>query len=149
MNTGTFRQASADDWSQIAQLLRDNNLPLDGADRHLASFLLAYDGSILAGCAALERYGEVALLRSVATDKGFRGKGLGQTLVRQVLETARSEGIQTVVLLTTTAAEFFPRFGFDVIQRDEAPEAVKVSAEFRGACPDTAITMRLKLARTA
>jgi amino-acid N-acetyltransferase len=145
MNTLTFQTASKSDWSQMAHLLRDNDLPLDGADMHISAFLLAYDGQNLAGCAALERYGDSALLRSVATDKRFRGRGLGQTLVWRVLEMARSQGIQTVVLLTTTADKFFARFGFSVISRDEVPEAVKVSAEFQGACPDSAITMQLRL----
>lgn len=145
MNTLTFQTASANDWQQIAQLLHDNGLPLDGADAHIDGFLLAYDGQTLAGCAALERYGDSALLRSVAMDKRFRGKGIGQALVRRVLEAARGDGIKTVVLLTTTADEFFPRFGFSVIQREEVPKAVKVSAEFQGACPDSAITMRLSV----
>jgi amino-acid N-acetyltransferase len=144
MNTLTFHTAKNSDWTQIAQLLQENELPLDGAEAHLNSFLLAHDGETLAGCAALERYGDSALLRSVAVDKAFRGRGFGQVLVRRVLELAQNEGIQTIVLLTTTADKFFPRFGFSVIPRDEAPEAMKVSAEFQGACPDSAITMRLR-----
>jgi amino-acid N-acetyltransferase len=146
MNTWTFQTARESDWTQIAQLLRDSDLPLDGAEMHIDGFLLAYDGQTLAGCAALERYGDSALLRSVATDTRFRGRGLGQALVRRILDMAHSEGIKTVILLTATADKFFPRFGFRVIAREEAPEAVKVSAEFQGACPESAITMRLRLA---
>jgi amino-acid N-acetyltransferase len=141
----TFRTATADDWTQISRLLQDNDLPLDGAETHLSGFVLAHQGQMLAGCAALERYGKSALLRSVATSQSFRGIGLGQALVRHVLELARIEGIRDVVLLTTTADEFFPRFGFDKINREAAPEAVKVSVEFQGACPDSAITMQLTL----
>lgn len=141
----TFRAATENDWQQVGQLLCDVHLPLNGAEAHLRDFLLAYQGPTLAGCAALERYGEAALLRSVATDEAFRGIGLGQALVRQVIESARHEGIKTIVLMTTTADQFYPRFGFNVIRRDEAPEAVKVSEEFQGACPDSAVTMQLKL----
>jgi amino-acid N-acetyltransferase len=141
----TFRAAVAGDWAQISQLLRDNDLPLDGAEMHLNGFILAYQGQTLAGCAALERYDRAALLRSVVTRKAFRGLGLGQELVRHVLDMARSEGIRDVVLLTTTADKFFPRFGFSAVRRETAPDAVKESAEFQGACPDSAITMQLKL----
>lgn len=140
-----FRTAAVDDWAQISQLLQDSDLPLDGAEMHLSGFVLAYQGKTLAGCAALERYGKAALLRSVATGKTFRGMGLGQELVRRVLDLARSEGITDVVLLTTTADKFFPRFGFDTIHREAAPEAIKASVEFQGACPDSAITMQLTL----
>ena len=145
MNSLTFQIARQPDWTQIADLLRDNDLPLDGAEMHIGGFLLAYNEQTLVGCAALERYGDSALLRSVATDKRFRGEGIGQALVRHLVETAHSEGIRTIVLLTTTAEKFFPRFGFSVIRREEAPEAVRVSAEFQGACPDSAITMRLRV----
>ena len=145
MNTLTFQAARENDWTQIAQLLRDSDLPLDGAEIHIGEFLLAYDEQTLVGCAALEHYGNSGLLRSVATDKRFRGLGIGQALVRRVLDIARSERIETVVLLTTTADKFFPRFGFNVIRREEVPEAMKASAEFQGACPDSAITMRLSL----
>jgi len=145
MTTLTFQTASKTNWMHIAELLNDNDLPLGGAEAHLDGFLLAHDGETLAGCAALERYENAALLRSVATDKRFRGTGLGQELVQRILNTAHQEGIKSVVLLTTTADQFFPRFGFTTIHREEAPEAVKVSEEFQGACPDTAIMMGLWL----
>jgi N-acetylglutamate synthase-like GNAT family acetyltransferase len=49
----------------------------------------------------LERYGATVLLRSVGVLPLVRGQGLGQTLVRQVLERASQLGIRQVVLLTT------------------------------------------------
>jgi amino-acid N-acetyltransferase len=146
MNDITFREANADDWVQISELLQVADLPLDGAQAHLNGFLLAFQGQTLAGCVALERYGKSALLRSVATNKDFRGIGLGQDLVRKMLEVARGEGVQDIVLLTTTADKFFPRFGFTTIRRETAPDAVKESVEFQGACPDSAITMQLSFA---
>jgi amino-acid N-acetyltransferase len=146
MNDITFRAAQTDDWQQIQSLLEAVDLPLDGAQAHLNGFMLAYQGQQLAGCAALERYGTAALLRSVATDTAFRGIGLGQELVNKLLNVARDEGIRDVVLLTTTADAFFPRFGFNTIERDAAPNAVKASEEFQGACPASAITMQLSLA---
>ena len=146
MNHITFRAANTGDWPQISELLQAVNLPLDGAQVHLNGFVLAYEGKTLAGCAAIERYGKSALLRSVATHPDFRGIGLGQELVQRVLDVAHQEGIQNVVLLTTTADEFFPRFGFSSIRRESAPDAVKGSVEFQGACPDSAITMQLTFA---
>jgi amino-acid N-acetyltransferase len=146
MNDITFRTANTDDWQQISALLQAADLPLDGAQAHLNGFVVAYQGQKLVGCAALERYGRSALLRSVATHPDFRGIGLGQELVRRVLEMALQAGTHEIVLLTTTADRFFPRFGFTVISRESAPDAVKESVEFQGACPDTAITMQLNFA---
>jgi len=138
-----IRPATADDWTAIERLLITSALPLDGARTHLSSFVVAEHEGMIAGCAALERYGKSGLLRSVAVDASRRGSGLGERLVRQILNTARAEGIESVVLLTTTASEWFPRFGFQ--RAAEAPASVKASAEFLGACPETAVLMSLDL----
>jgi amino-acid N-acetyltransferase len=61
------------------------------------------------------------------------------------LEMARGLGVKDVVLLTETAAAYFPRFGFQIVARGDAPKAVMDSAEFRVACPSSATTMRLRL----
>jgi amino-acid N-acetyltransferase len=140
-----LRAAEQNDWPAIAALLTAANLPLDGAEEHLLGFLLAYQDKALAGCAALERYGSHALLRSVAISEAQRGKDLGSLLVSQILDQARAAGIEDVVLLTTTAADFFPRFGFRVIMRADAPSPVQDSIEFKSACPDSAVVMLLDL----
>ena len=141
----TFRGASAADWPLVSDLLAASKLPLAGAADHLSHFILAFEGDALAGCAGLEVYGHAALLRSVAVAPSERGKGLGLALVDRALNHARAAGIVDVILLTETAAHFFPRFGFETITRDEAPESVRASVEFKGACPASAAVMRLGL----
>jgi len=139
----TFRAACADDWPAISRLLREAGLPLDGARECLPEFLVAWGAAGIAGCAALEGGGEAALLRSVAVADSARGTGLGTELVRRSLERAREAGIGTVYLLTTTATGFFPRFGFVPAERAEVPSAVRESPEFRGACPEDAVLLRV------
>lgn len=141
----TIRRATPNDWDQMAELLAGASLPLDGARDHLAAFVVAERGELLVGCAAVERYGDAGLLRSVAVAASERGRGTGTALVDRCLSDASSAGIRTLVLLTTTAERYFPRFGFEVIDRDSAPDAVRASAEFRGACPASATVMRLAL----
>jgi amino-acid N-acetyltransferase len=136
-----IRRARPGDWDSIERLLIDSALPIDGAREHIDGFLVAEEDGALAGCAAIEWYGSSALLRSVAVAPSHRGTGLGKELVEQLLDHARKQKIESLVLLTTTAAEWFPRFGFR--RATEAPAAVKQSAEFRGACPDTAVLMSL------
>jgi amino-acid N-acetyltransferase len=70
-----------------------------------------------------------------------RGTGVGRQLVESILERANQEGIDDIYLLTTSAENYFPRFGFARTTRAAVPETVKTSAEFRGACPDTAVVM--------
>ena len=129
----------------ITALLDQHRLPLAGARDHVADFLVATEDARVIGVAGLERYGDTALLRSVAVSSP--GAGLGTRLVQAVLEYANQTGVDTVVLLTTTAAEFFPRFGFTTVTREDVPAAVHASAEFQGACPVSATVMRLVLRR--
>ena len=135
--------AAPNDWDRVAALLSTSSLPLDGAQEHLINFVLAERAEAVVGCAVVERYGDAGLLRSVAVTESERGKGTGAALVGRCLEDARAAGIRTLVLLTTTAERYFPRFGFEVIDRDAVPEGVRASAEFRGACPASATVMRL------
>ena len=127
MSSWIMRRATAHDWPEIAALLATADLPLAGADEHLPDFFLAFREDLLVGTAGLERYGDTALLRSVAVASTERGQGLGQALVRQALAHATSLGLRQVVLLTTTAADFFPRFGFQPINRAGVPLAAQAS----------------------
>jgi len=138
----TIRHAAPNEWEHVAELLVSSSLPLDGAREHLGEFLVAERGGALVGCAAVERYGDAGLLRSVAVAASERGRGTGSVLVHHCLSGASESGIHTVVLLTTTAERYFPRFGFEVIERDAVPDALRASAEFRGACPASATVMR-------
>ena len=142
----TFRAANLADLPIVADLLKESGLPLAGVEEHLGGFLLSFEEGSLTGCAGLERYGSIALLRSVAVASEQRRRGLGQELVRRALVRARAEGIKSVLLLTTTAAHFFQRFGFVSISRAEVPGALRCSAELQGACPDSATVMKIDLA---
>jgi amino-acid N-acetyltransferase len=140
----TIRPAESDDFPAVAALLAEAGLPLAGVQAHIRDFVVAEAVSVI-GCAGLERYGEAALLRSVAVAESARGAGIGQRLTRACIDAARASGVATLVLLTETADEFFPRFGFVAVERAALPEAVQQSEEFRGACSTTAVAMVLGL----
>lgn len=147
-----LRMARPGDWLAVESLLADAELPLAGAREHLRDFIVAEGAAAtLLGCAALERYLAAdaeagaarvsGLLRSLAVAPAARGLGLGASLVESLLNAARAQGLADVTLLTTTAAEYFPRFGFQQIAREAAPLAVRDSIEFRETCPDSAVVM--------
>jgi N-acetylglutamate synthase-like GNAT family acetyltransferase len=140
-----LRPATQDDWPAIASLLERNKLPLDGAREHLSAYLLASRNGEVAGCAGFELYADRALLRSVAVAPDLQGQGIGHAMVAHLLQDARLRGIATVFLLTIDAPEYFARFGFARQRIDQAPPALKASAEFRGACPTSAVYMVLTL----
>jgi N-acetylglutamate synthase-like GNAT family acetyltransferase len=145
----SLRPASKADWPAIAALLTANQLPLDGAQDHLHTYLVAVSNGEVVGSAGAEVYGDVALLRSVAIAPGLHMQGVGKTLVAFLLEEARRRGIVRVFLLTTTASEYFARYGFEHINMEEAPAALKASAEFQGACPASAAFMAVTLTQPA
>lgn len=144
-STLELRSAAESDLVAIFDLLMTNGLPVEGVEKHLAGFILALDGSALAGCAGLEAHGQAGLLRSLAVVEDKRSTGLGKQLVRAVLDEARRLGLTSVSLLTTTAAAYFPRFGFEELGRAQLPPSLKASEELGGACPDTATAMTLHL----
>ena len=151
MTTGSgpqrrVREAIPGDGPGIERLLLDRELPVSGAREHLDGFLVSSEGLAVRGCAAIERYGDVGLLRSVAVTGDAAGKGLGTELVKGCVERARQLGLRDLYLLTTSAAGFFPRFGFESIPRESLPPALGASEELRGACPASAVAMRLTLA---
>jgi len=141
-----IRGARPEDWPAVEALLRACALPLDGAAEHLADFVVADDEGRLVAVAGLEARAADGLLRSVAVSPGSRGAGLGGAMVDAVEAMARLRGVERLHLLTTTAAPYFARRGFRARQRAAAPESLRASAEFRGACPASATFMTLSLA---
>ncbi|HET9637522.1 MAG TPA: arsenic resistance N-acetyltransferase ArsN2 [Gemmatimonadaceae bacterium] len=144
-----IRQARKSDLPAVEQLLAASKLPVDGVRDHFTDFVVAEDTDGIEGAVGLEKYDSVALLRSAVVAPGHRGSGVGKQLVEQVLERAEEAGISELYLLTTTAENYFPRFGFTRTTRAAVPEELKASAEFRGACPDTAIVMKRRLGGSA
>lgn len=132
-----LRPATDADRDALAALLVRHGLPLDGFRADDATVAESDDGALL-GLAALERYDGAALLRSVAVADA--GNGVGAALVRYLLGQADAEG-RRVVLLTTTADGYFPRFGFSVVERADVPASVHASEEFQSACPASAVVM--------
>jgi amino-acid N-acetyltransferase len=136
-----LRTAKTSDLADVESLLTRSDLPTDGVRANFSSFIVAEDESTITGAIGLEKYGSAGLLRSAVVSPEHRGAGLGRRLVEELLERAAADGVGEVYLLTTTAEEYFPRFGFARTTREAVPEEVKSSEEFRGACPDTAVVM--------
>ena len=141
----TVRSASSGDAAAVLALLERSALPTEGVADHLGDFLVAERDGAIAGVAGLERYGDVALLRSVAVTESARGSGLGGLLTVRALESAAAGGARSVYLLTTTAESYFPRHGFRLTDRASVPAEVRESVEFTTACPSSAAVMVLSL----
>ncbi|NNB93883.1 GNAT family N-acetyltransferase [Corallococcus exiguus] len=140
--TLAIRAARPGDLVAIQALLSSTGLPLQGVTEHLPHFHVAEQTGMLLAVAGLEVYATSGLLRSVAVAEEVKGRGVGSDLVRRVLAKADEDRLATLYLLTTTAADYFPRFGFVRIDRGSLPPELNASEELRGECPASAIVMR-------
>ena len=136
-----LRPAVPTDLAAVERLLVASSLPLDGVREALDDFVVADAKGDIVGVAGLEVCCDNALLRSVAVQPEWRSHGLGRALVTRMISDAEARGLRALYLLTTTAERYFPGFGFRTISRDEVPEDLRGTAEFRGACPASATVM--------
>jgi amino-acid N-acetyltransferase len=138
--TARVREAAPADLAAVHDLVGTVGLPLAGLDDSAHIWVAEADGAIV-GTAALERHGTgdgtAYLLRSAAVMPSWRGRGVGAALTAAALHHVDAVGAP-VALLTETAADYFPRFGFSPVERDRLPASLADSAELRGACPASA-----------
>lgn len=138
--------ATPDDLDAVRSLLQEAGLPADDlTPAHLDHFLVTYNGKDLCGVVGLEPRGNAALLRSLAVAPNVRGEGLGTRLVDAIEERAQEEGIRTLYLLTTTAADYFRARGYTDIARDALPESIQSTEEVARLCPASATCMKKTL----
>lgn len=139
--TPLLRNATAADMQAIRELLDGNGLPTSDLACSSARFTVACEGDRIIGAGALERFGQTALLRSVAVDPARRGQGLGRHIVKALEHQARAAGISRLVLLTQGARRFFEHQDYHPFDRAQLPKAVQASAQFRSLCPASAECM--------
>jgi amino-acid N-acetyltransferase len=148
--TTAIRHATPDDVSAIERLLTDAGLPTVGVaellGRRAADFFVAESAVTnappeLVAVAGLEVCRDDALLRSVAVRSEWRTHGLARELVQRIVLQAEEQGIRALYLLTTTAEHYFPRFGFERVERSAVPPAIADTVEFTSACPASAVAM--------
>lgn len=139
------RAARPTDLTDVEALLRQAKLPLEGVGEVFDHFFVVENGGKVVAAGCVEPYRPFGLLRSAVVDPECRGLGIGARLVQHLLEDARRRGLSMVFLLTTTAPEYFWRFGFRPVERAAVPTAVQQSVEFRDVCPASAAVMQINL----
>ena len=128
----TIARAKPSDLPTVFELLDECNLPKEGLTQ--ATILVARRRERIIGSAALEYFQASALLRSVAVNEPFRGRGVGVRLTKAALKLAKFNQVRSVYLLTETAAEFFSKLGFKTTPRSKVPKKVQASLEFTALC---------------
>jgi amino-acid N-acetyltransferase len=150
-NATVVRPARPSDLAAVLDLLTAARLPVQGVPLQGVKegfgegyAAIEHNGAIV-GAAGIEIYGRLGLLRSVVVDPPSRGAGLAKSLLCDRLTWAESLSVEAVYLLTTSAADYFSRFGFGTIDRKSVPSQIQNSVEFRLVCPTSATVMCLPL----
>jgi arsenate reductase (thioredoxin) len=130
--------------SKAIALLKSCGLPTEDITEATKLFV-ATEGNDIIGTIAIELYDNLGLLRSLAVNNTYRSKGVGKNLVAFIEAFARNNNIKELLLLTTTASEFFSGLSYQQLKREDTPTAIKQSTEFTSTCPSSAIVMKKSL----
>jgi len=143
----TIEKASPECLDDVLEILSRVNLPRDGVKERFGAFLIARSGGgKILGCVGLERHGELGLLRSAAVLPEYQDQWIGNKLVLELLKQAASEDVTEVVLLTTTAKEYFQnKSGFKEAKRSDYKKRLANSPEWDLPRCSSAVFMTLKL----
>lgn len=141
----TLRPAGGAQLDRVRALLDANDLPSKDVRETPGRFYLAYADDELIGVGGVESYGSNALLRSVVVERSRRGRGYGAARCTALEDAASSNSVETLYLLTTSAAAFFRHRGFQVIPRAAAPERIQRTRQFAELCPTYAVCMKKPL----
>ena len=99
-------------WGYSADFLDACRPELTVRPAQLADILVAESDGMVAGFRLLVVDGAHGELEALFVDPPFIGSGIGRLLLDEVLSTARSRGVQTLVLDADPGAEaFYARFG--------------------------------------
>jgi N-acetylglutamate synthase-like GNAT family acetyltransferase len=131
-----IREATIRDAAALRSFLAAQGLPTDDILAPDTVYWLAETATkeVIAS-AGLELGSQAGLLRSVATAKMHRGKGLGKRMVDRALRRARSHGLRHVYLFSTGAGKYFAGLGFAespveqvVVAVPHAPQVIRFAA---------------------
>jgi amino-acid N-acetyltransferase len=149
----SLRPAVSDDLPVVRVLLQRAKLTENHVESQFGSqFVVATADATgeVVGAAGIECYGDSGavsgLFRSAVVDDRWRGGGIGAALTRNRIAWAEQQQLQALYLLTQTAADYWPKFGFVRIARDDAPPALQQAHEWTSGCPASAVAMRMAVA---
>ncbi|MEM6708085.1 MAG: arsenic resistance N-acetyltransferase ArsN2 [Pseudomonadota bacterium] len=134
------------DFTAVTELLTSNSLlAMDLTPADMDTFIGCRSEGELVAVGALQSFGAHGLLRSIATNPRFRGRGCAAEIVRQLEANADQDHLDAVYLLTEIAEPFFEARGYTRVAREHAPESLRSTPQFAELCPDVAACMVKRL----
>ena len=127
---------------EVESLLLKVNLPTEGVKENLSNFIIAQKENKIIGCAGIEIYDKVGLLRSVAINPALQGQGIGCKIMFKIEEFALNHNINRLYLLTETAEQFFHKLGYKKISRSSTEIQIQQTLEFTTLCPSAPVMVK-------
>jgi amino-acid N-acetyltransferase len=133
--------ASENSFSAAIELLKKNNLPTEDINPGTQLFVVEDGDEVIATVAVEYDYND-ALLRSLSVSEDKRSSGIGAELVDFIEDYVSKQGVRTIYILATTAANFFSRRGYTLIDRSNVPQFIKDTKEYSVICASSSTLMR-------
>jgi amino-acid N-acetyltransferase len=86
-------------------------------------YIAEEENTIIACCALHPSWADLAEIKSLAVEDKQKGKGIGSKLVELCLQEAKEIGMKRVFVLTYRD-DFFKKFGFKPIVKEELPHKI-------------------------
>jgi amino-acid N-acetyltransferase len=136
--------ASQNSFSAAIALLKKNNLPTEDIDPGKQLFVAEESNEVIATVAVEYDFND-ALLRSLSVAEEKRNSGIGRQLVDFIEAYVKKQGVQTIYLLTTTAADFFSKIGYKIVDRSNVPGFIQNTKEYSVLCASSSTLMKKEL----
>mgnify|MGYP002788516366 CR=1 FL=1 len=130
----SLREATADDIGGILQLIepfeRDGTLvkrDRTEIERDIGHYTVIEHDGVIFGCAALYPYPEARTgeMAALTVSNNVQGQGDGERILKRIEQRARSQGLDSIFVLTTRTMHWFIKRGFQPADADKLPEARK------------------------
>lgn len=136
--------ASQNSFVSAIRLLQASGLPTNDITPGTQLFVIE-EGDRVIATIAVEYNWNVALLRSLSVTEDHRNRGIGKELVDFIENYVKQQGVQTIFVLTATAANFFSNRGYKETNRNSAPEFIQNTSEFSTICSPSATLLKKEL----
>jgi amino-acid N-acetyltransferase len=133
--------ASQNSFSAAIELLKKNDLPTEDLSPGTQLFVVE-EGDKVVGTVAVEYNYNDALLRSLSVSEDKRNSGIGKDLVLFIEAYVQQQGVRNIFLLTTTAADFFTKRGYTIIDRSDVPQFIQNTKEYSIICASSSTLMK-------
>lgn len=130
MNDIKLSLGSNEDMPAIQMLLAECHLSCEAVEWLAKNCIVAKAGSKLVGTVALEPFGRLGLLRSLAVRPSYRGQSVGRNLCTKMTSHARLLGVEELYLLTIDREPYLSKLGFQRLQDSEIPLQIRKQGNF-------------------